>query len=204
MARMRLVSLVLTALALALTWKAISVWPGASGPIAPAEAQTAAKPPASAPPPLANPPVLDVGGLTKTEFEVLEGLAKRREALEARDRDMDLRENLLAVAEKRVRESIAELKELEAKISAMLERQENSKERDVRSLVKIYENMKPKDAARIFDQLDLPVLLDVAQRMKEAKLAPVLAVMDSGRAQKVTVELASRRNLGSADKPRGG
>jgi flagellar motility protein MotE (MotC chaperone) len=224
MARLRPLPLLVAALAAILAWKAISIWPGAPGPIGLAEAQTKAAPPAAAPPaaapsagapltgapapaappPAAGAPVSDVGNLSKAEFEALEGLSKRREALEVREREMDVRDNLLAVAEKRVQERISELKELEARIKAMIDRQENASERDVRSLVKVYENMKPKDAARIFDQLDLPILLDVTQRMKENKLAPVLAVMDAGRAQKVTVELANRRQMGTADKPRGG
>jgi flagellar motility protein MotE (MotC chaperone) len=221
MNRTQTLPLAAAALAALLAWQAITVWPGLPGPIAAAEAQTkppaagapvavvppAVTPPAIAPappPPPAGAPVADVGNLSKAEFETLEGLSKRREALEARERGLDMRDSLLAVAEKRVQERIAELKDLEARIKGMIEKQEGALERDMRSLVKVYENMKPKDAARIFDQLDLPILLDVTQRMKENKLAPVLAVMDAGRAQKVTVELANRRNIGTAEKPRGG
>ena len=65
-------------------------------------------------------------------------------------------------------------------------------------LVKIYESMKPKEAARIFEQLDDAVLIEVAERMKEAKLAPVLASMEPKRAIIVTVELAKRRESGRA------
>ena len=53
--------------------------------------------------------------------------------------------------------------------------------------------MKPKDAARIFEELDLEVLLQVVQRMKEAKVAPILAAMDPKRATEVTTRLAERR-----------
>ncbi len=53
--------------------------------------------------------------------------------------------------------------------------------------------MKPKDAAEIFDNLELPVLVDVTGRMKEAKLAPVLAAMTPERARILTVKLAQRR-----------
>jgi len=55
--------------------------------------------------------------------------------------------------------------------------------------------MKPKDAARVFDTLDMPILLDVLQRMKERLAAPILANMDPERAKSVTVELAQRRQL---------
>ena len=68
-------------------------------------------------------------------------------------------------------------------------------EAQMKSLVKIYEAMKPKDAARIFEQLDLVVLLDVIERMKERKTAPILANMDPERAKTITLELAQRRTL---------
>lgn len=61
--------------------------------------------------------------------------------------------------------------------------------------MKIYEAMKPKEAARIFEKLDMPVLLDVVERMKERKASAVLAKMDPTKAKSVTLELAQRRDL---------
>jgi len=55
--------------------------------------------------------------------------------------------------------------------------------------------MKPKDAARIFEELDMEVLLEVVERMKERKTAPILAQMNPQRAKTVTLELAQRREL---------
>jgi len=68
----------------------------------------------------------------------------------------------------------------------------------MKSLVKIYENMKPKDAAPIFEQLDMDVLLDIVDRMKEAKVAPILAQMNPAKAKEVTDELAKRHELSQA------
>jgi flagellar motility protein MotE (MotC chaperone) len=53
--------------------------------------------------------------------------------------------------------------------------------------------MKPRDAAAIFNDLDMPVLLAVVDRMKEAKAAPVLAAMQTEKARQVTAELAQMR-----------
>ena len=61
--------------------------------------------------------------------------------------------------------------------------------------MKIYEAMKPKEAARIVEKLDMPVLLDVVERMKERKASAVLAKMDPAKAKSVTLELAQRRDL---------
>ena len=62
-------------------------------------------------------------------------------------------------------------------------------------VIKIYENMKPKDAARIFDELDMDTLLLVAERMKERKLAPVMAQMKPTKAKDVTIRLSTLRSL---------
>ncbi|MDH5189301.1 MAG: hypothetical protein OEW37_10145, partial [Rhodospirillaceae bacterium] len=63
------------------------------------------------------------------------------------------------------------------------------------SLVKIYENMKPKDAARIFEEMEMDTLLMVTERMKERSLAPIMAKMDPIKAKEMTVELAKMRKL---------
>ncbi|MFZ0694427.1 MAG: hypothetical protein WAN51_09820, partial [Alphaproteobacteria bacterium] len=100
------------------------------------------------------------------EVKTLQELSQRREALDKREQDLDTRDGMLAAGEKRLDEKIGELKDLQGKIQGLLKTyndQENSK---LKSLVKIYENMKPKDAAPIFEQLDMDTLLDIVERMK--------------------------------------
>jgi flagellar motility protein MotE (MotC chaperone) len=101
----------------------------------------------------------------------------------------------MEAAEGRVDRKLEELKALQATIEGLLVQHDQQEEEQMQSLVKIYESMKPKDAARIFEQLDMVVLLDVIGRMKERKSAPILAMMDPERAKEVTLELASRRSL---------
>jgi flagellar motility protein MotE (MotC chaperone) len=55
--------------------------------------------------------------------------------------------------------------------------------------------MKPKDAARIFEELEMDILLPVVERMKERKTAPILAKMNADKAKAITTELAQRRLL---------
>lgn len=132
---------------------------------------------------------------TRAEIELLANLAQRREQLEQRAREFDLRESLLAAAEKRIDERIAELKKLEASIKQIVQQYDQQEEKNFQGLVKVYENMKPKDAARIFEKLDPEVLLGVVERMKEAKLAAVLADMSPATAQDLTVRLATRKQI---------
>lgn len=132
---------------------------------------------------------------TRAEIELLANLAQRREVLEQRAREIDLRESLLAAAEKRIDERIAELKKLEGSIKQIVQQYDKQEEQNLQGLVKVYENMKPKDAARIFEKLDANVLLGVVERMKETKLAAVLADMPPTVAQEITVRLATRKQI---------
>ena len=132
---------------------------------------------------------------TPAEIDMLQNLAQRREELNARAREMDLRENLLAVTEQRIEERIAELSRIEETIRGLLVQHDEQMEAQLQSVVAIYAAMKPGDAATIFNTLDMEILLDIAERMKERTMAPILASMDAAVADRLTVELATRRSL---------
>ena len=137
----------------------------------------------------------DLFDLTDEELGLLQALSQRREELEQRAREVDEREVLLKAAEQRIEQKIRELENLQASIEALLVKHDEQTEAQIASLVKIYESMKPKQAARIFEELDMEVLLEVIERMKERKSAPILAQMNPQRAKTVTLELAQRREL---------
>ncbi|WP_204320129.1 MotE family protein, partial [Klebsiella oxytoca] len=65
-----------------------------------------------------------------------------------------------------------------------------------------YETMRAKDAARIFDTLELTVLVEVARAMRPPKLADILAQMQPTPAQRLTIELARRPGQQAAIDPR--
>ncbi len=133
--------------------------------------------------------------LSPAEIEVLMRLAERRDELEKRAQEIDAREGLLRAAEIRLERRVSELEELRQVIEERIKVFDEQQETKLTSLVKIYENMKPKDAARIFEDLELTTLLEVAERMKERKLAPVMAQMNPERAREITVELRVLREL---------
>lgn len=132
---------------------------------------------------------------TDEEVDVLQQLAKRREEIEKRARQLDEREALIQAAEQRMDQKMAELKALQAMVEDLLKKQSDEQEAELKSLVKLYENMKPKDAAQVFEEMDMDVLLDVVERMNERKAAPILALVTPTRAKEITYELASRKVL---------
>jgi flagellar motility protein MotE (MotC chaperone) len=137
----------------------------------------------------------DPFALTDEEIELLQMLAQRRAEIDRREAELEQRSTLLEAAERRIDEKISALETLRKAIEELLIRREEQEEAQLNSLVKIYENMKPKDAARIFEELDMAVLLDVIERMKERKTAPILAQMNPKRAKAITLELAQRRGF---------
>ena len=135
------------------------------------------------------------------ERVILERLQERRQQLDTRARELDIREGLLAAAEKRVEARLTELKQVEAHIAAASEKKDEAETIRLKSLVAMYENMKPRDAAKIFDRLELGVLIEVASQIKPRTMADILAQMSPDVAEHLTVELASRAH--AADKPGG-
>ena len=132
---------------------------------------------------------------TDTQSSVLKELSERRKELDARENRINQREALLKVTEKQIQEKTAELTQIRAQIEELLDMQSAEEEARLKSLVKIYEGMKPKDAAAIFDNLDIDILLQVVGRMSERKSAPIMAAMDTQRVQKLTLLLAEQKKL---------
>lgn len=164
-----------------------------------AAAQSAPKPPPPVPAAstqsAAAPSGADTGSLSQTEMDVLQKLSERRGAIELRERDLERREAMLKAAEDQIERKIAEMRTLQNTIEGLLRQYNDQEDNKMRSLVKIYENMKPKEAAKIFEQLDMNILLEVVERMKEQRVAPIMAEMDPSKAKAVTAELAQRRQI---------
>lgn len=129
-------------------------------------------------------------GLSSQEILVLRSLQKRREELDAREGGLETREQAAAAADSRLQEQITELKAVETQIQTLLTAMDAKRDERMGALVKTYESMKPKDAAKIFDGMDDPLLLDIAKTMKPATLAAVLSTMQPKRAEALTKLLA--------------
>lgn len=133
--------------------------------------------------------------MSNEEIELLQRLGERRKALDKRAEELDRREALIKAAQKRLEEKIAKLDALKSTIEDLLVEYDDQQDKQLKRLVNIYEKMKADDAARIFENLEMPVLLKVVDRMNERRTAPILAEMDPEKAQALTLELAERREL---------
>jgi flagellar motility protein MotE (MotC chaperone) len=122
-------------------------------------------------------------------------LSKRRKELDGREQTIIQREGLLNAAETRIEKKIAELKGVKDDIEVLIKKYEEQEEAQLNDLVAIYEKMKPKDASRIFNELDIEILLQIFDKMKASKTALILANMRAERAKEITSRIADRRDM---------
>ncbi len=150
-----------------------------------------------------------------SEEAIRDALANRRKLLDDREKDIDLRMKLLQAAEQKLQQRVDELKSIQEQLGQVpggggagdagaaaapaaggaapgaAQAGANEPESDqLKALVAMYEAMKPKAAAEVFNTLDLTVLVAIARHMNPRKLSPILAAMEPAHAAKVTIALA--------------
>lgn len=136
-----------------------------------------------------------INNLTRSEIELLKELSKRREKLEGERKDLTTREQVLKATENKIDQKVVELKSLQTQLEELMKQYDKKEQGKILSLVKIYETMKPKEAAKIFNELEMPVLLKVVSNMKEVKVAPIIAGMDPAKARDLSIELAKQKTI---------
>ena len=130
--------------------------------------------------------------VSASERAVLERLQSRRQEIETRAREIDIRESLMKSAEKRIEGRIEEMKATEARISVTSQQKSEADAARFKGLVTMYEAMKPKDAAKVFDRLELSVLFEIASQIAPRKMSDIMGQMQPEAAERLTVEMARR------------
>jgi len=156
------------------------------------EAPKPAAPPAEAPKPEGVQVIPEQGQVSASERAILERLQARRQELEARAREIEIRESLLKAAEKRIESRVEEMKATEAKVTAAGGQKAEMEAARFKGIITMYEGMKPKDAAKVFDRLEMSVLYDIASQIAPRKMSDILGLMQPEAAERLTVELARR------------
>lgn len=136
--------------------------------------------------------------ISESEKAVLLELRQRRQDLEARESALTSRESTLKAAEQRLSGRVEEMQGLQKKLETLDSARQQQEDAAWKGLVKVYETMKPREAGTIFNELEMPVLLSVIARMKEAKAAAILAAMTPDKARDVTTQLALARTRAAA------
>jgi flagellar motility protein MotE (MotC chaperone) len=197
-ARARLIPAAMITVAAVLGLKAVAMAEGVAETVSAGDehAEAAAPAAAEAAAPAANacaPATLaEMAGLSQAEVQVLQALGERREALDLRGTQLETQDALMLASEQRLNERLAELRTLETRVNDLLGHLDEAQETRLAALVDVYQRMRAKDAAAVFDGLDDGVLVQVASRMRQANLAEVMGRMEPARARALTEMLADR------------
>ncbi len=144
--------------------------------------------------------------VSPSERAILERLQSRRQELDARAREIEIRESLLKAAEKRAESRVEELKAIESRITVVTQQKNEADAARFKGIITMYEGMKPKDAAKVFDRLEMSVLFEIASQIAPRKMADILGLMSPEAAERLTVEMARRagtdKSASTADLPK--
>src|SRR5215211_7826306 len=144
--------------------------------------------------------------VSPSERAILERLQARRQELEQRAREIEIRESLLKSTEKRIEGRVEDMKATEAKISTATSQKAEQDSARFKGIIVMYENMKPKDAAKVFDRLEMSVLYDIASQIAPRKMSDIMGLMQPEAAERLTVELARRagtdKSMSTAELPK--
>lgn len=131
-------------------------------------------------------------GLSPAELQVLQSLGARRGQLDKREQDLDVQLALMAAAEAKLDAKIQALNGMKAEVARLMVDADEKEQAEIDRLVKVFEGMKPKDAAPRMVLLDDAVRLPIAAKMKERSLSAIVANMPPAEAKKLTEALAGR------------
>lgn len=162
------------------------------------EDNKAAVPPANAAVETSSPLQQLGNNMSASELKLLKELSKRRQDLDKAQEDFEVKSHIMQATEVRIDQKISEMKVLKAQIEDSMKKYNEKEKGKILSVVKIYENMKPSEAAVIFNELDMPMLVDIFSNMKETKASPIVAKMNPIKARDLSIELAKQKGLESS------
>jgi flagellar motility protein MotE (MotC chaperone) len=98
------------------------------------------------------------------------------------------------------------MKAVESRITAVGEQKTEADAAHFKGIITMYESMKPKDAAKVFDRLEMPVLYEIASQIAPRKMSDILGLMSTEAAERLTTEMARRagpdKSASAADLPK--
>lgn len=123
---------------------------------------------------------------------LIETLNAREARIKKRESDMEVRMQALAVAEQEIERKLAALEEAEIRLRDTMALAQDAAEDDLSQLTSVYANMKPKQAAALFEAMDPQFAAGFLSRMKANTAAAIMAGLTPQAAYTISVVLAGR------------
>jgi len=152
-------------------------------------------PPGSAPKAQTEPPQLPTqpASVSPETLRLLEMIERKNRELKKREEGILLKEKNLKALEKKVLADLQKIEEALARSEEMVGIKKDLIEKNVRSLVKAYSNMKPAQAAALLERMDEGIAIIIISRMKSRNAGKVLGAMKTSIAKGISEKIAGKR-----------
>ncbi|WP_243405128.1 MotE family protein [Pelagivirga sediminicola] len=130
---------------------------------------------------------------------MLKDFQEREARLEKREQAMTDRQQALSIADQQIEIKLARLEQAEKELRRTMTLADTAADGDVEKLTKVYENMKPKQAAALFEEMAPDFAAGFLGRMRPEAAAAIMAGLSPQAAHTFSVVLAGR-NAGAPRK----
>ncbi len=130
-----------------------------------------------------------------SEKQLLQQLRKRRKQIESDKDELPAEKMALESIKQHIDNRLDVLENLQNKLKPQFNNNNQNDGKKILKLVKVYESMKPKEAAKIFNDLQIGVLVEMTLSMKESRLAAILSEMKPEKARELTSILATQSDI---------
>lgn len=137
----------------------------------------------------------DVSNFSYRDALVFKALSQRYKNIlniEAKLKDKELK---LEILSNHFQDQIKSFNNIKQEVTSLMDDYKNFYDAEILALVKVYESMKPIEAAQVFSYMDISLLTKIAINMKEVKLSAIFAKMPPDRVNIVTHALLEAKKL---------
>lgn len=130
------------------------------------------------------------------EFDFVKDFKERKKSLDQKEEELKSWETEIQNQKADLDTKIKEIQTIRKEISAQLEERVKADQAKIDTLVQVYTQMKASQAAKVFENLDEDLAVDILTKMKKKNAADILNLLKADRAQ-----VLSEKYAGYARKP---
>jgi flagellar motility protein MotE (MotC chaperone) len=131
---------------------------------------------------------------TQEDLKLFGSLSQKSKDLNEQQQNLDLKEAVLTAIENKISQKIQQIASQQQEMQKVMSLYDQKENAEIKSLANIYSNMKPRDAAGIFNELDMPLLIKIVNSMKERSVAQIIALMNHAKVKDLSIQLSKSRH----------
>jgi flagellar motility protein MotE (MotC chaperone) len=137
-------------------------------------------------------PIRTAKSSSTSTAEILSHLEQKEMELKRKEQNLQEQEQRLVQMQQEVEQKLQELIVIQKDIQTFRNEKTETKNANIRALAQIYGTMKPKEAAKLLENMDEKLVVNVLSTLKANEAADVLAIMDVKKAAKISEALTQR------------